>query len=128
MIILGSLTDQISPKISIPVSLLVRATNSFAIYKLDNPVDSRLQLLIAMSVYQVTDSMATLFLSGYKYKLYPRDIRAICKEAGAICGIIGGIIYTTYFNHLFQNYGPKAPFLGVSCSDTLIALIIIVLI
>jgi hypothetical protein len=59
--------------------------------------------------------------------MYPKDIRGMLGSFGSICCSLSGFVYVTYCNWLYEK-SPRLPFLGVSVTDIMLALSVIILV
>ena len=59
--------------------------------------------------------------------MYPKNIRGLCGTAYGIFGAIGGFIFPSFFEYLYE-ISPTMPFLGVTFVDIGSAVLCLILI
>ena len=70
--------------------------------------------------------MVNMAIGSYLQKMYPKNIRGLCLTAQTIFGAIGGFIFPSFFEYLYEK-NPTLPFLGVTMIDLGMVVVCLVL-
>lgn len=121
----GKLSDKVSVKYILPFSLLTRALICFMTYRIRDP--NNWSFFICVPLLHVTFYATTISLSSYMQKLYPRQIRGMCNSISSVFSSVGSFIFIPYSQSLYKQ-GPRLVFLGVTFSDFMLLIIVVVLV
>ena len=123
--ILGRLFDTMSIKISLPITLILRALSWFSLYTIEDPNSWFFFLMIPLThvMYFATKITAESYIT----KMYPKDIRGMCNSVYGVCFSLTSFVYLSFCNWLFDKKA-KLPFMGCAVADVLIALVVVILV
>jgi hypothetical protein len=65
MLFASLIIDRVSPKITLPFSLIIRAANSYWIFSIKDPLQHKFQILMALSIFNTTCLLNVTVLNGY---------------------------------------------------------------
>ena len=120
----GTICDLYSPRITIPVAFFSRAVTTFFFQTVKEPNSKHaLVAAILMIIATIVENISvdTIFAQNL-----PKETRAILNGVYSFFGQVGILIFSLIAGWLFDNVGPKSPFVLIGILDLLYALLVIV--
>lgn len=121
----GRMSDMVSVRYILPLSLMMRAFICFLTYRIRDP--TKWGFFLYVPLLHVTFYATTISLSSYMQKLYPKPIRGMCNSLSSIFQSIGSFFFIPY-SQAFFKLGPRLVFLGVTLSDFVLLIIVLILV
>ena len=118
----GTITDKISSKITLPLSFLIRGGVFFSAYFVNNP--NGWMFHVVTPLMYVCQYSVVIILMSYLNKMYPKDIRGMMTSVQGLISKLGQLIYIQISLYLYHR-GFNLPFLGVAVLDLITSLAII---
>ena len=113
--VVGKLCDTIDPRNIMPIAFLSRCLTTYLFWLLDSPDTLRTFLVcVAMVVFTVTESVCcdSLFMKNLN-----KETRGILNGVYSFAGQVGILIFSLVGGWIFDNLGPKSPFVAIGCLD-----------
>lgn len=119
----GRICDTYSPKVTIPLSFLLRGLTTVAFSFIQDPASlGSIVTCISMIVTTIIENISvdTIF-----NKNLPKETRGVLNGVYSICGQLGIFLYSKYGGILFDKLGPKTPFYLIGSLDLIFGLSVI---
>ena len=121
----GKVTDKVSIKIILPLSLMFRAVVFFLIYKIKDPTSFVFYLIVPFA--HVSYYSVVIGQQAYLLRLYPKEIRGMCQAVATVFVNAGTYFSLLYYQALYRE-GFRLPFIGVTMLDIFVAISVVLLV
>lgn len=119
--IVGRLADNVNPQIMLPVSCLFRLSSIVGFYFIEDP-KSYYSYGISTAIVLGT-LLESICNDAVLFRNADREIRGVIFGTSNAFGFTGQFIFSLVGGYLFDEYGPKCPFLLVGACDLVLFVI-----
>lgn len=113
--VVGKLCDTIDPRKIMPVAFLARCFTTYLFWLLKAPDSPETFVVcVSMVVFTITESVCcdSIFMKNLN-----KETRGILNGVFAFAGQVGILIFSLVGGWMFDNLGPKSPFVAIGCLD-----------
>jgi MFS family permease len=123
--IIGMFTDRVSPKVTLPVSFLLRAFAIFLFYFINDPTSFYAYAVGSLLVLGTTAEQ--ICSDSILMRNAEREIRGVIYGTGVAMGYLGQLILCIIGGWLFDHVSVKGPFIFIGVLDLIFAIVVIIL-
>jgi MFS family permease len=123
--LVGIFTDKVSPRVTIPISFLLRATGICLFYFINDPRHA--YAFIVGTLMVIGTSSEQICSDAVLMRNADTQIRGVIYGTAVAFGFAGQLIFCLVGGWMFDNVGPKAPFYFVGVCDISVSLLTVIL-